>query len=496
MFDARAPLVSGVSLGTVAGFGTGALLCLIVTTRPEGTIPARPPAYYVAPEGSLTGDGTQEHPWDLATALQGAGGAVQPGDTVWLLGGRYRGAFRTMLDGAPGRYIVFRQFPGARVTIDGTLRADGSYLAFWGFEILQSDPVGAGTYGLQANTNAGRFINLVIHDVGTQGVSFWTPGVDAELYGCIVYNNGSHFNLDHGVYAHNERGTKRIVDNVFFDNYARGIQIYASPKNTELRNFEVEGNVSFNNGTISAVPGRYNLLISAQVPTGGMVAADNMLYYSPGTDGTNIRLGHYAAANNQDVVLRNNYVAGGRLGLDMTEPWREAVVENNVFIGDEEMVRLGGAGLAHYRWSGNRYYRDPAARAWLYESARLDLEGWRRAAGIGASDEAVGAAPETKVFVRPNKYESGRATIVVYNWERRTTVSVDVGGVLQNGDQYEVRNVQALFDAPLVHGRYAGGPLVLPMTGVDPPVATGRSSARAPRTGPAFDVFVLTRLRG
>ena len=475
--------------------GACALLCLAAATRPEGPSPGRPvrpPLHYAAPAGSAGGDGSRTRPWDLATALSGAGGAVQAGDTVWLLGGTYRGAFRTTLEGMPGRYIVFRQAPGARATIDGTLRADGSYLAFWGFEIVQSEAAGGGTYGLQANTNAGRFINLVIHDVGTQGVSFWTPGVDAELYGCIVYNNGSHFNLDHGVYAHNERGTKRMADNIFFNNYARGIQIYASPRNADLRNFEVEGNVSFNNGTISGVPGRFNLLISAEVPTGGMVAVDNMLYYSPGAEGTNIRLGHYAAANNEDIVLRNNYVAGGRLALDMTRAWREAVVENNVFIGDGEMVRLGGAGVAHYRWTGNRYYRDPAARAWLYERARLDFAGWRRETGVAAGDEALVASPDTKLFVRPNKYEAGRATIVVYNWGRQPTVSVDVTGVLRVGDRFELRNVQAWFDAPLVTGTYAGTPIAIPMTGVDPPARIGRPGAPAPRTGPLFDVFVLT----
>jgi len=467
-----------------------ALLCVTVAAH----IPSRTgsSSYYVAPTGSIGAAGTRARPWDLATALSGAAGAVQAGDTVWLLGGTYRWAFRTGLSGTPGRYIVFRQLPGERATIDGTLRADGSYLAFWGFEILQSNPAGAGTYGLQANTNAGRFINLTIHDVGTQGVSFWTPGVDAELYGCIVYNNGSHVNLDHGVYAHNEIGTKRLTDNVFFNNFARGIQIYASPKNAALNNFVVDGNVSFNNGTISGVVGRINLLISAQVPTAGMVATNNMLYFSPGAEGINIRLGHYAAANNRDVVLRGNYAAGGRLGLEMDQPWDQAVVEQNVFVGEGEMVRVGSGGGARYRWSGNRYYRDPGAPAWRYGRTRASFAAWRQATGLGAGDEALAASPETKVFVRPNQYEAGRATIVVYNWGRQPAVPVDVRGVLRDGDRYELRNVQALFGPPLVSGAYAGDPIVIPMAGVDPPPPIGRSGPPAPRTGPLFDTFVLT----
>jgi hypothetical protein len=468
-----------------------ALLCLTIT----GPVPsgARSPSHYVAPTGSMGADGTRAHPWDLATALAGANGAVQPGDTVWLLGGTYRGTYRTDLGGGPGRYIVFRQLPGARATIDGTLRADGSYLAFWGFEILQSDPVGAGTYGLQANTNAGRFINLTIHDVGTQGVSFWTPGVDAELYGCIVYNNGSHANLDHGVYAHNEIGTKQLTDNVFFNNFARGIQIYASPKNAALNNFVVDGNVSFNNGTISGRVGRINLLISAQVPTAGMVATNNMLYFSPGTDGINIRLGNYAAANNHDVALRGNYAGGGRLGLEMVKPWNQATVEQNVFVGEGEMVRVGSAGNARYHWVGNRYYRDPGALAWRYGQRPTSFADWRQATGLGATDAALLNPPDTKVFIRPNKYESGRAMIVVYNWRGAATVSVDVASVLRAGDEFELRNVQAVFDAPLLSGTYRGDSIAIPMTGVTPPPPTGRPNARPPRTAPTFDVFLLTR---
>ena len=479
----------------VARLGAVALLCLAVGMRPDGASRAaqvRSPLHYVAPTGAIDGDGSRAQPWDLATALAGAGGAVQPGDTVWLLGGTYRGAFRTALAGTADRYIVFRQLPGARATIDGTLRADGSYLAFWGFEILQSDPVGAGTYGLQANTNAGRFINLVVHDVGTQGVSYWTPGVDAELYGCIVYNNGSHENLDHGVYAHNEAGTKRLTDNVFFNNFARGIQIYASRRNPELRNFTVEGNVAFNNGTISTTRGRINLLISAEVPTGGMVAVGNMLYFSPGAEGVNVRLGQYAAANNEDIVLRDNYVAGGRVALEMPQVWRRAVVENNVFVGSGEMVRVGDDAVAHYRWGDNRYYRDPAAPAWRWGRTSSDFAAWRQATGLGARDEALAADPDTKVFVRPNKYEAGRATIVVYNWQRQAAVPVDVRGLLRDGDRYELRNVQALFGAPVVSGTYAGDAIVIPMAGVDPPPAIGRPGPPAPRTSPLFDVFVLT----
>ncbi|MGH7547193.1 MAG: right-handed parallel beta-helix repeat-containing protein [Gemmatimonadales bacterium] len=457
--------------------------------------PSRPAGYFVAPPptGSSDGTGSRARPWDLATGLTGGGGRVQPGDTVWLLGGTYRGAYRTELRGTAERPIVFRQHPGDRATIDGTLRADGAFLTFWGFEIMQSHPT---TYGLQANTAHGRFINLVVHDAGNQGISYWTPAVDAELYGCIVYNNGTHENLDHGVYVHNELGTKLLADNIFFNNLARGIQVYASRKNPEIRNVRIEGNISFNNGTISPrASARTNLLVNAQVPTSGMVVVGNLVYFS-GASGVNIRLGRYDARNNKDIVLQGNYAAGGAVVLEMEAPWDRAVVADNVLIGPRDIVRLAGAAVGRtYQWHGNAHYRDPAARAWRYEGAAYDLAEWRRVTGLGATDSVRSRPSTPQVFVRSNKYERGRAHIVVYNWSRQPTVPADLAGVLRVGDRYEVRNVQDFFGAPVLRGSYDGRPIGIPMQGVDPPrpLGGGRATSIPPRTGPEFDVFVLTR---
>src|SRR5258705_10764463 len=49
--------------------------------------------YYASPSGSSGGDGSQQGPWDLRTALAGGNGKVQPGDTVWLRAGTYKGPF-------------------------------------------------------------------------------------------------------------------------------------------------------------------------------------------------------------------------------------------------------------------------------------------------------------------------------------------------------------------------------------------------------------------
>ena len=115
------------------------------------------------------------------------------------------------------------------------------------------------------------------------------------------------------------------------------------------------------------------------------------------------------------------------------------------------------------------------------------------ATGLGLSDVATPDRPTLpQVFLRPSRYEPGRATVVVYNWGRAAAVPADLSGVLQPGDPYEVRNVQALFSAPVASGTF-NGTITLPMTGVNPPVVVGGAPHAPPRTGPDFDVFIVTR---
>ena len=452
--------------------------------------------YYVRTTGSPSGTGADSAPWDLVTALAGAGGVIQPGDTVWIRHGVYRGSFETDLSGGASDPIIFRGYPGERATIDGTLRADGAFLTFWGFEIMQSHPLASVEPVLRANTRDGRFVNLVLHDAGESGVNFIkNRGEGVELYGCVVYNNGTSENVDHGVYAHNQTaGSKAILDNVFFTNYARGIQVYAD-EDSALRNIRVEGNVAFNNGSISASSTPVNLLVSALVPTGGITVRDNLLYASAGTDGIGLRIGDYDSLFNGDIVIEGNYAAGGASGLQLRHRWSQATVRNNTLVGSVAVVQTGGLALdLAYSWSGNRYYRDPAATGWEHDQAEYDFAGWKAHTGLGAADEAVGTPPaEARVFVRPNRYEAGRAHVIVYNWPRAASVAVDLAGVLALGDRYEVRNVQDVFGAPVVAGTFDGAPVAIPMGGVAPPAPIGRFAPRQPpRTAPEFDVFLVT----
>jgi hypothetical protein len=158
------------------------------------------------------------------------------------------------------------------------------------------------------------------------------------------------------------------------------------------------------------------------------------------------------------------------------------------------VVRTGGPSVGVYSWSANTYYRDPNATAWEQNGTGYTFSDWKTTTGLGGSDQATSGSPtSTRVFLRANLYEPGRAFIVVYNFAAQNPVSVDVSSIVAPGHRYEIRNVQHVFGPPLVSGTYGGGSVAIPMDGVQPPAVIGRTAPRAPRkTGPDFDVFLLT----
>src|SRR5206468_7060903 len=96
----------------------------------------------------------------------------------------------------------------------------------------------------------------------------------------------------------------------------------------------------------------------------------------------------------------------------------------------------------------------------------------------------------TRVFVRPNRYEAGRAHIIVYNWDNLSHVTVDVSSVLSPRTPYEVRNAQDFFAPPVLSGVFDGELLELPMSGLTVAAPTG-PLLTPPPTGPTFNVFIL-----
>jgi hypothetical protein len=454
---------------------------------------------YVAPNGSPSGNGTAQRPLDLTTALSGKSNLIHPGDTIWLRGGTYLGSFTSNLTGRSQAPITIRQFPGERAIIDSSkstapaLTVNGAWTTYWGFEITNSNPdrVNTRPNGVMIYGPNTKFINLIVHDTGV-GMGFWTPAINSEIYGCVVYRNGWQGTSPdrghgHGIYSQNAEGTKRIVDNIIFDQYGYGIHNYAQAG--DLKGFHIEGNVIFGNGS-SAQPddtNNPNILVGGYHPAERVALIGNCTYHPSNKIATNVWLNH-SAQNNKDIVLQDNYFAGGT-PLIMTQ-WLRAVVINNTLIGPGGLTVVNlphGILPSAYRWDNNRYYTNnsTAASPFVFEiqgkSTSYTFPEWQRATGFDQNGQVFRSDKSKpsglKVFVRPNLYETGRANIAIYNWDNNSTIDLNLNGVLFIGARYEVRNVYDYFGQPAASGVYDGKPIRVPMTGT--------------RTGPEFNAIVL-----
>ena len=122
----RNPARAGLALVLLCG---GLLFLAAVATATD---------YYVAPNGSPSGNGSINNPWDLKTALNQPS-AVHAGDTIWLRGGTYTNPpWVSHLNGTSANPIIVRQYAGERARLDGnyngnavTLTIMGSYTWFW-----------------------------------------------------------------------------------------------------------------------------------------------------------------------------------------------------------------------------------------------------------------------------------------------------------------------------------------------------------------------------
>ena len=426
-----------------------------------GAPPAPANDFYVSPTGTTStaaGTGSLSTPWSLQTALSQPS-VVHAGDTIWLRGGRYAGPFVSRLQGGPGNPVTLRQRPGERATLDGngtpntTLEILGGWAVYWGFEVTNSDPSrpnvqGTRPTGIDVSSPNTLFVNLVVHDAGL-GFGFWEPAVNAEIYGSLIYYNGNS-TFDHGIYAQNSTGTKKIEDNLIFNNRGYGLHIYGSDL-AHLNNFYLAGNASFRNGLLGGgIPNR-NMLLGGGVLADSPTLVSNLFYSKKdGTQpGTGWMLGYNYGLGSRNATLQNNYVA-------------------------DDMVFVSPVGLT---MNGNTFYTTPGYFVGVSPASY-------------PNNTYTNARPSGPVvFVRPNRYEAGRAHIVVYNWSQQATVNADVSSVLTPGTSYEIRNAQDFFGAPVKTGTYDGTAISIPMAGLSAAAPVGFAVPQS--SGPEFNAFVL-----
>ncbi len=469
---------------------------------------------FVAPTGSPMGSGSLSAPYDLATALSGQ--VSQPGDTFWLRGGDYKlGHLDTMIHGAPGNPITFRQVTGEQARIDGSFSVFNSigYLVFRDFELYSSNTnrvsleTGVGfnvtdisiTPGIFCAAPNLSFINLVVHDQTRHGIYAAENETNILIYGCILFNNGwvSPDNAEgHGLYIQGNVGDRTVADNIVFNNSGAGVHVYENTVGKRLVGVTLDGNVAFGAGAIQVVRPYRDWIVGVDAPAVSadrIVVENNMGYLAPGLSAfQEFQIGR--ESTNGSLILQNNYMP---LGLLMNN-WQTATVSGNLFVSsltnyavnlDQTLCSLNA------EWDSNTYVcGNPADQVWL-DSTSYSFAEWQATTGFDPNSTfVIGALHGTRVVVRTNRYEVGRANIIAYNWDNLPTVKVDVSAILPLGSSFDVLNAQDFRSAPILSGVYDGQLLQLPMANLSvamPNVALDGLFVAPPPTGPTFNVFVL-----
>jgi hypothetical protein len=472
-----------ISLGEAFSFFTSFVSKITGNTQVAQVANTNPKAWYASPSGSSSGSGTESNPWNIQTAL--AGGTllnkVKPGDTVWLRGGDYNSTtfFRCSVSGTDAQPIIFRQYPGERARLitdrqnsyEGVLGVECSNVWFWGFEILVNNTVRStqerGSFPTEIVRNSGtnessvsfgknvKYINLVIHDA-SNGMQVWRYNNNTEVYGNIVYYVGWQApdrGHGHSIYTQNDGpGTHIIMDNIMFRPFSHNLHLYSG--NAYGVNYQIEGNIFFDAGGLANEYAR-NALIQTE-DNRNIVFKNNYSYFSPGVGGTGMKVGKPCT----NISITDNYISSGSYrGFELEEGCVPVAFSGNTIHGNSAYTTVG---FTPAQYPNNLYYK-----------------------GIRPSG--------TKVFIRPNKYEVGRANIAIYNWSNLNSVDVDLSSVLKPGDSYKIVDVQNFFGPAAVSGTYAGGSVSVPMnlTVVSEPI--GVVAKKPVHTPLEFGAFVVMK---
>jgi hypothetical protein len=475
---------------------------------PSGGTPQHA-GWYVAVNGSSSNAGTMERPWSLSYALSQPSG-VGPGDTIWVRGGTYKQYdWSTSLSGTSSAPIVIRAYPGERAAIEteGMFQIQGSDTWWWGLEWRF-------TWGTRTSPESGshptaipgplstvyvtgprtKIINCLIHDTG-DGVAIWKEATDAELYGSLIWYTGwqgPDRGHGHAIYTQNGAGLQKYRDNLAWDSYDIGVQAYGSG-GVPVRNYLFQGNAFWGHSTLATSGSASQVVLGGDGEGQDIQFLDNVVYDQQALAGA-LRIGYNTSVSYYRYTVRDNWVVGGGPTLRVWNLFQSTFTGNTTYNPRcSDGCRMDFLGnRSGWTWSGNTHYGNAGAVDWLYDNAPKTWASWKSATGLGGSDSYLAGAPPQKVWVRPNAYEPGRATIVVVSLGGSSSAVVDLSAVgLRSGQAFEVRNAQNYFGPPVLTGTYQGGTITLPLSGLTKAPISGSAPKSPMGTGTGFNAFVV-----
>ena len=426
--------------------------------------------FFVAPAGEAGTEGTTDAPWSLHYALSGADGRVVPGTTLYLRGGTYPGHYKSQLTGTQEARITVRAYPGEQPRIDcgqdnpesnSALEVLGSWTDYIGLELTDSrtsrTDTGAPSTpdGILPLSGAAdnRFIYCLMHDLSGQAIGSYLGDYSGDYYGNVCWYNGLN-SLDHNIYTQNEGKYKTYIGNVIAFAANHGFHAYGS-ENSRLDKFLVTDNVSIENGLLRESAAR-NFLVGGGDIAEGLVFTGNHGFYSV-NDGTCADLGYIYGLGTSSAHVLNNHFIGGFVTLNMP-------------------------GHENCHFTGNELYPATADRLQNFDPAEFPENTYHESRPTGLH-----------TYVIPiDRFQPGRALIVVYNWDEESECEVDLAGLLEEGAPFEVRSTEDFLGSPVLpETEYDGSPLRLPLAAGSVQAPTYANHTKPNSTLPVFGCFVV-----
>ncbi len=193
---------------------------------------------YVSPSGSDRNPGTFERPWrTLGRGVR----SLRPGQRLRVRAGTYPEWVVVARSGAPGHRIVIEAYPGEWPVVTGRLKIEGDHVRVSGIRF--EGGTSANRRGVLIYVAGGDDVVVSRCEItGAVLSGIYLEGADgARVVHNRIHHNGTHDNLDHGIYWSSGEGGL-VAGNVVYDNHAKGIQLYPDADGIVVSQNTVVGN--------------------------------------------------------------------------------------------------------------------------------------------------------------------------------------------------------------------------------------------------------------
>ncbi|MFC3881450.1 T9SS type A sorting domain-containing protein [Algoriphagus namhaensis] len=453
---------------------------------------------FASPSGNSSNNGSDpSQAWDLAFALSESSPLVA-GDSLVLLDGVYEGNFESFLNGSSGNPIVViaQNDGGAIIDVSknrtsGTgLIVKGTHTWFVNLKITSSTTIRKSEAsngfaevlyesGIALFGDNIKIINCWVYDVNGGGMELWRNGFNNEVYGTVVFNNGSQAETrgtGHGFYIqHADPSQPKIIENnIVFQNASQGINIYTT--NPENKGIKVFRNVSFNTGVIADVDltvhrpphnltiGSRNNLSSDMEVMGNVFYRDLQGSRLKANEVSNVTFGRTYFPN-QSLSFKENTVFGGGNQIELLPLSGLELRSNRLYNVHGNFYALFG-GSADYpgaNWDSNSLFN---IANFPTPFNGLNFQNWKDSFGFDVnSDFRNFPAVLDEIMVTKNKYDESKYYVTIVSLNDSENIAVDFSAYdIPPGSEYEIIDFQNPFDSDQrVVGTYEGGTIRFPM---------------------------------